>query len=61
MSWTTTAVRIMHDEPAEHEFHNWDEKNLAVAFRWMKKYAQKHWVVTIYHRADGGKLWKRSH
>jgi len=53
MSWTTTAVRIKRNEPSEHEFHNWNEENLTVALRWMKRYAQKHWIVTLYHRADG--------
>jgi len=42
MSWTATAVRIKRNEPSEHEFHNWNEENLAVALRWMKQYAQKH-------------------
>ena len=55
MSWTTTAVKIKHNEPCEHEFHNWNEENLKVALKWLKKYAEGHWIVTIYHRKDGGK------
>jgi hypothetical protein len=53
MSWTTTAVKITHDEPRDHEFHNWNEHNLNVALAWLREYAQKHWIVTIYHRRDG--------
>jgi predicted alpha/beta hydrolase len=55
MSWTTTAVKIKHNEPREHEFHNWNEDNLKVALKWLKKYAEGHWIVTIYHRTDGGR------
>jgi hypothetical protein len=54
MSWTTTAVRIKNNEPYNHEFHNWHEENLKVALQWLKKYAEAHWVVTLYHRTDGG-------
>jgi len=55
MSWTTTAVRIRRDELSEHEFHNWNEENLNVALKWMERYAKKHWIVTLYHRKDGGR------
>lgn len=53
MSWTTTAVKIKHNELCDHEFHNWNEENLKVALNWLMKYAKAHWIVTIYHRKDG--------
>jgi hypothetical protein len=53
MSWTTTAVKIKNNEPSGQEFHNWNEENLAVALNWLKKYAEKHWIVTLYHKTDG--------
>ncbi len=61
MSWTTTAVKIKGNEPCDLEFHNWNEENLEVALTWLKEYAEKHWIVTLYHRTDGGESWKATH
>jgi hypothetical protein len=55
MSWTTTAVKIKRNEPCDHEFHNWNEENLKFALRWLKKHAEGDWIVTMYHRTDGGR------
>ncbi len=55
MSWTTTATKIKRNEPCGHEFHNWNEENLKVALKWLEAYARKHWIVTLYHRKDGGR------
>jgi|WetSurSiteA1Bulk_404760.scaffolds.fasta_scaffold966195_2 hypothetical protein len=54
MSWTTVGVKIVNNEPANHEFHNWNEENLKVALKWLKEFALKGYIVTLYHKTDGG-------
>ena len=57
MSWTTMGVKIVDNEPTTYEFHNWKEENLDVALKWLKKFALKGYVVTLFHKTDGRK-WK---
>ena len=53
MSWVTTGIKMKDNEPNDFEFHNWNEENMDVALKWLKEYAKRGFVVTLYHKTDG--------